>query len=389
MGATVKRQQETVLLLGCGYVGKAMIAPLIARGYAVMGTARSEQGLKAITQLGAEAIQFEGVQATAELTKALRRATHIITSVPPRDGADPVLSVLGTDLTALAPNLRYSAYLSATSVYGDRAGQWAYEDELLRPKLARGKSRIAAELAWLESGAHAHVFRLAGIYGPGRSPFNKIISGEARAVIKAGHVVNRIHRDDIVSALLASMDKPDPGQVYNVADGVPAPPQDVLDYAADLIGAERPKRVDHDAAQISDMARSFYTETKRINSDRLRRDLSWTPKFPDYKSGLRHVAKTEEVPLQGYALCGYILAPKKGRKAFDRALTEHIALSQAEAGCLEFTVTPHPERDGRYDVYERFVDKAAFDAHKARIEGTLWQSVSQKAQRHYTVNGAG
>lgn len=295
MARTVKKSPHTALLLGCGYVGKAMIAPLRARGFDVIGTGRDSASIAEIHALGARGVVFDGALSDAFLA-ALRSATHIITSIPPTDKGDPVMNALGGDILSYSPNLLWSAYLSATSVYGDRNGQWAFEDELLFPVNPRGQQRIEAELTWLESEAMIHVFRLAGIYGPGRSPFAKIKSGKARAVIKEGHVVNRIHLDDIVSALLLSMDAPDPGQVYNLADGHPAPPQDVLDFAAGLIGAARPKRVDHDSADISDMARSFYRETKRISSARARRRLGWSPKLSDYKAGLRAILEVEGPP---------------------------------------------------------------------------------------------
>jgi len=157
----------------------------------------------------------------------------------------------------MTPKAAWVGYLSATSVYGDRQGQWAFEDELLRPLTRRGKNRANAELQWLETGAAihvfpVHVFRLAGIYGPGRNGFKRLREGKARAVIKAGHIVNRIHLDDIVSALLASIDAPSPlkiyniadGQIYNIADG-PAPPQEVINYTADLIDSPRPRNKAH------------------------------------------------------------------------------------------------------------------------------------------------
>jgi len=193
---------KTALLLGAGYSAKSMIAPLLARGYDVIATTRSSE-----------------------------KAVH--------------LKTLGA-----------TRYLSATSVYGDRQGQWAFEDELLRPLTRRGKNRANAELQWLETGAAVHIFRLAGIYGPGRNGFERLRERKARAVIKAGHVVNRIHLDDIVSALFASIEAPNPLKIYNISDGHPAPPQEVINFTADLIDSPRPPQLNHDTADISDMARS-------------------------------------------------------------------------------------------------------------------------------------
>lgn len=277
---------ETVLFLGFGYSAQVMARQFANAGAQIIGTARTEK-----TRDDAQMIAFDG-RISAALKTALSTATILISSIPPRGGRDPFLSVLPAPITALAPHCRYAAYLSATSVYGDRGGQWTFEDELLFPTTQRGKDRIAAELAWLESGVPIHVFRLAGIYGPGRNAFAKIQSG-APAVIKDGHTVNRIYVDDIAGAVRASIARPDPGQVYNIADGRPAPPQDVLDYAAEILGRPRPARVSLQAAQMSDMARSFYRETKRISIARAQRALGWTPQFPDYKAGLAACYQSE------------------------------------------------------------------------------------------------
>lgn len=299
MQPTVKRQTDkgtgkTALLLGAGYCARQMIAPLIARGYRTVATTRVPDKQDALRALGAEPLIFDGVL-TGLLRAALRQADILICSVPPVKNGDPFLNALHMGFETLAPQLSWVGYLSATSVYGDRAGQWAFEDEFLYPVTDRGRRRADAEMAWLETGWPVHIFRLAGIYGPGRTPFPRLRSGKARAVIKPNHVVNRIHVDDIVSALLASIVTPNPLRIYNLADGHPAPPQDVLDFAAELIHVPRPPRVDHKTANISDMARSFYTETKRISNARAITELGWTPNYPDYKSGLRAVLKAQIV----------------------------------------------------------------------------------------------
>ncbi len=296
MAGTVKSQTDcSVLLLGAGYTARALIPVLQKRGYEVVGTTRSEAKAKALSQsLGVKIIDFGG-DIGADLASVMTHTTHVISSIPPADdGVDPVITALGTAIESGFSRLRWAGYLSATSVYGDRNGQWVFEDEYLYPKTDRGRNRVLAELAWLESGLPVHVFRLAGIYGPdlfgqSRNPFSRIQSGKARAVIKPGHVVNRIHVQDIVSAVLASMDQPDPGQVYNIADGHPAPPQDVLNFAADLINAPRPPEVRVDDPGLSDMAKSFYTETKCVDITKGQRLLNWTPKYPNYQVGLRDI----------------------------------------------------------------------------------------------------
>lgn len=209
MSRRITRGSKPVaLLFGAGYTAQALAPTLKKKGYKVIGTARNAK------KTGFTIIPFTK-ELSPKLIGALSQTEIILSSIPPHDdGTDPVMAAL-PDLAQLAPNCRWAGYLSATSVYGDRNGQWAFEDERLHPVTQRGHNRIESELAWLEqSDLPVHVFRLAGIYGPevngrARNPFTRIQSGKARAVIKPGHVVNRIYVDDIVSALLASMDKPD------------------------------------------------------------------------------------------------------------------------------------------------------------------------------------
>ncbi|MGB0906186.1 MAG: SDR family oxidoreductase [Maricaulaceae bacterium] len=294
MQPSVKLQsgRKTMLLIGAGYTARHMVPSLIARGFEVIATSRKPEGLESLRALGATAMLFDG-QITSEMIAVCERATHMISSVGPKSGADPILA---SGIAKHFQALRWGGYLSATSVYGDRQGKWAFEDEYLYPTTARGRARIEAELGWLETDLPMHIFRLAGIYGPAgasgpaRNPFARLRAGTAKAVIKPGHVVNRIHVEDIISALYASMERPNPAQVYNIADGHPAPPQDVLRFAATLIGAPMPQEVDFSDAELSDMARSFYTETKRIDITRTRSELEWEPRYEDYKSGLKAIA---------------------------------------------------------------------------------------------------
>ena len=282
------------MFLGVGYTAKALISAL-PDGLNLIGTSRNPAAWPQDLKARVTGIPFQG-RITEPLKQALLTAEIIIVSLPPRESGDPFLSALENELPRLAPNARWVAYLSATSVYGDRAGQWAFEDELLNPATTRGRYRADAEIAWLETGLPVHIFRLAGIYGgtyfgQSRSPFAKLRAGKAQAVIKDGHVVNRIHAEDISSALLASMAAPHPLRIYNLADGHPAPPQEVLNFAARLCGAPLPPEVSVDSRKISDMARSFYTETKRISNKRARDELGWRPQFQDYKLGLTTIYK--------------------------------------------------------------------------------------------------
>ena len=276
---------QSVLLLGAGYVAKHLVPTLLADGYDItVTTRRGQTDIKSVTCL-----PFDGTVSPA-LRRAFKTADIILSSIPPtKNRTDPVLDAL----RHVTPSASWVGYLSATSVYGDRQGKWAFEGEAPTPTLQRGKARADAEIAWIETYWSVHIFRLAGIYGPGRSPFDKIRNNKARAVIKAGHVVNRIHVSDIVSAIRLSLEKPSPQAIYNLADGHPAPPQDVLDYAAGLIDQPAPPRITVESSDMSEMARSFYAETKRINADRARVELGWTPEFSDYKAGLKAVLKAE------------------------------------------------------------------------------------------------
>jgi len=376
----------TALLLGAGYCAKAMIEPLLSRGYTVLATTRSPDKAAQLKTLGVTPIIYNGHINTA-MQQSLERADIIISSIPPNDNGDPFLSELPKTIAELTPSAQWVGYLSATSVYGDRKGQWAFEDELLRPLTRRGKNRAMAELQWLESETPIHVFRLAGIYGPGRNGFKRLRQGKARAVIKDGHVVNRIHIDDIVTALLSSIDKANPLKIYNLADGNPAPPQDVVNFAADLIDAPRPPQLNHDTADISDMARSFYLETKRIDISHAKNDLGWTPKYENYRQGLMATLKAERRDAQGVYLSGYIDVRETDLKSVKLALPTHIRLSRQEPDCKYFRVSQDETIPTRFHVIESFASVKAFKRHQDRIKNSEWASVSKNASRHYDIIG--
>ncbi|MGJ8561254.1 MAG: NAD(P)-binding domain-containing protein [Litorimonas sp.] len=274
------RNGAAVLLIGYGYVARALAPVLVKAGADVYFTTRRDEAGKGALRFGSEAMR-----------EAFASADIVLSSVPPsKDGLDPVLGALGGAQSQAA----WIGYLSATSVYGDRGGQWAFEGEAPAPSLARGSARAAAELSWLETHPATQIFRLAGIYGPGRAPFERIRSGKARIIDAPGHVVNRIHVDDIVTALMASIARPSPQDIYNIADGQPAAPGEVMAYAAQLIGCDTPLTVDLNDPSVSAMARSFYAETKRIDISRAKTRLGWEPRFSNYKDGLR--AALEAIP---------------------------------------------------------------------------------------------
>lgn len=194
-------------------------------------------------------------------------------------------------------------YLSTTGVYGDHDGGWIDEMTPLEPTTRRGKVRLMAERQWQAiagaSGLPLHIFRLAGIYGPGRGPFEKVRNGTARRIIKENQYFSRIHVDDIASVLAASVARPDPGAIYNVADDDPSPPEDVLSEAARLLGLPEPPEVRFEEAEMTPMARSFYAESKRVRNDGIKRDLGVTLRYPDYRTGLRALMDEEKAKRDG------------------------------------------------------------------------------------------
>ena len=283
---------KTLLSLGHGYSASALAERLLPLGWRVLGTTRRPERAEALAATGVTPV----IWGEAAVTEALMQASHVLASAAPDDTVgDPALALLAPALTARAPQLTWVGYLSTTGVYGDHAGGWVDETTPLAPSTARGQARVAAEAAWQAiPGLPLHIFRLAGIYGPGRGPFEKVRNGTARRIIKPGQVFSRIHVDDIAQALQASIGRPDPGAVYNLCDDDPAPPQDVLAFAAELLGLPVPPAVDFDQAEMSPMARSFYAESKRVRNDKMKTDLGLTLIHPDYRSGLRAML-TEEV----------------------------------------------------------------------------------------------
>lgn len=282
---------KTLLSFGHGYSARAL-SQLLQRvgGWRVIGTTRSQDNANAVRDSGTEPLIWPG----DDITPALEAATHLLISTGPGEGGDPVLSALKADIVRIAPRLQWVGYLSTTGVYGDHQGGWVDEASPLTPTTRRGHLRQKAEAEWQAiPDLPLHIFRLAGIYGPGRGPFAKVRAGTARCIIKPGQVFSRIHVEDIAQVLAASLGAPDPGAIYNVCDDDPAPPQDVLSHAADLLGVTRPESVAFEDAQMSPMARSFYAESKRVRNDRIKNDLGVDLRYPNYRDGLRAMIESE------------------------------------------------------------------------------------------------
>ncbi|WP_114967033.1 SDR family oxidoreductase [Alkalilacustris brevis] len=281
-----------LLSLGHGYSARALARRLLPQGWQIIGTTRSVGKAEALAREGVEAHLWPGT----DLAPLLVRATHLLTSIAPDEGGDPVLAAHGEQIAA-ARHLQWVGYLSTTGVYGDTGGDWVDETTPLAPSTTRGARRVTAEAQWREICAHGglplHIFRLAGIYGPGRGPFAKVRAGTARRIIKPGQVFSRIHVEDIAQVLEASMRRPRAGGVYNVCDDLPAPPQDVIAHAAELLGLALPPEEDFDTAEMSPMARSFYSESKRVRNDLIRQELGVTLTYPDYRAGLSALLREE------------------------------------------------------------------------------------------------
>jgi nucleoside-diphosphate-sugar epimerase len=281
---------KTLLSLGHGFSARALAALLVPQGWRIIGTTRSADKMDEIAATGVEPMLWPG----SDVAALLREAPYLLVSAGPSPEGDPVLNALGNDIAAIAPRLKWVGYLSTTGVYGDHQGGWVDEQTPLTPATQRGLARVAAENRWQAiEGLPLHVFRLAGIYGPGRGPFAKVRKGTARLIIKKGQVFSRIHVEDIAQALELSMARPDPGAVYNLCDDDPAPPQDVIGHAAELLGQPLPEAVDFETADMTPMARSFYAESKKVRNDHAKRTLGWVPKFPNYRSGLAAMLKDD------------------------------------------------------------------------------------------------
>ena len=285
---------KTCLLLGCGYSARALVPHLKNAGFEIYGTTRSADKAKQIEALGVTPLQYGGA-ISPKLRQILAHTTHLISSIAPSPKGDPFIKSIseqmGDHWTKSLGSIEWAGYLSATSVYGDRKGQWVFEEELLYPQTQRGKARIGAELDWMESGLPVHIFRIAGIYGPGRNALRRIRRGGVKAVIKKDHISNRIHVDDLARGIMASINKPRPLAIYNLADDTPAPPQDILHYGADLLGAKRVEEIAFKKADMSQMARSFYIEARRTSNALAKSELGWKPQYPSYKEGLNAIMK--------------------------------------------------------------------------------------------------
>lgn len=286
-----------LFIFGTGYSGRALALHMLERQWDVVGTTRSQEKAAALSAEGVTALVFEG-SPTAQITDALASTTHLLVSIAPSHGMgskqsgsaslDPVLEAFGSDIRERMPRLQWIGYWSTVGVYGDHGGDWVDEAAECRPASRRAQMRVDAESQWQslgrDTGVPTAIMRLGGIYGPGRNAFVKLQEGTARRIVKPGQVFSRIHVEDIAgsTALLAEQRI---GGVFNIADDEPDAPQDVIAFAANLMGLEPPPEIPFEKADMSPMARSFYSDNKRIANARIRQ-AGYRFAYPDYRTAL-------------------------------------------------------------------------------------------------------
>lgn len=284
--------KKSLFCFGLGFSGATLAKRLIGEGWQVFGTARTAEKAERLTQDGIQAFVFNDDTPLSEAgLAAMLAAPFVLNSVPTTELGDAVLRHHGTDLQS-HPNLTWFGYLSTTVVYGNWDGAWVDETSEAKADSIRGARRLEAEHAWAQLGLPLHVFRLAGIYGPGRNALTSMLKGKARIVDKPGQVFSRIHVADIAGVLAASLARPtaQAGQTdyFNVCDAEPCAPGMVIEHAAELLGMEPPPSIPYDQAELSPMGRSFYQDNKRVDCSKLARVLGYEHQFPTYREGLAH-----------------------------------------------------------------------------------------------------
>jgi nucleoside-diphosphate-sugar epimerase len=275
---------HTLLSFGHGYSARALTKLLLPQGWRVIGTTRSVEKADELRASGVEPL----IWPTDDMSAAIKAADHILISAGPNEDGDPTLNLLRDQIAQKGSALRWAGYLSTTGVYGNFDGAWVDETTALNPTTKRGQARKSAEEEWSAiPDLPLHIFRLAGIYGPGRGPFSKVRNGTARRIIKESQVFSRIHVDDIAQILAASIAQPNVTAAYNMCDDDPAPPQDVIAYAADLLGLPVPPAIAFEEAELTPMARSFYAENKKVRNERIKSELGVKLFYPTYREGLQ------------------------------------------------------------------------------------------------------
>jgi nucleoside-diphosphate-sugar epimerase len=283
---------------GLGYSARALARALFAEGWPVAGTSRGDGGLAAIEALGAAPYRFAPDRPLEDAAAALSGTTHLLSAVPPSGNGDAVVKAHRADIARLEA-LEWIGYLSSTGVYGDRGGGTVDEAVALAPESTRARRRAKAEALWAQmwriDSLPVHIFRLSGIYGPGRSALDQVRAGTARRIDKPGQAFSRIHVDDLVAVLRASIERPRPGAIYNVSDDEPATSAEVVAFACELLGVEPPPLVPfaHAVQAMSPMAREFWSDNRRVSNALIHDELGVALAFPSYREGLRAILAAE------------------------------------------------------------------------------------------------
>ena len=277
-----------LLIFGHGYTANAFVDYIKSINWEIFGTTRSSQNADLLIEKGAKPLMWSD---HSKIRSVIDRSDYILHSIPPTELGDPVYKRFSEAIISRSTNLSWFGYLSTTSVYGNHDGKWVDENIPVNPSSNRGLLRVEAENNWSNiNDLPLHIFRLAGIYGPNRSPLDKVRAGKAQLISKPGQFFSRIHVEDIARVLKASIEMPNHGAVYNVCDDMPAAPDEVLDYAAKLINYPDLPRVDFEKAELSPMAKSFYSDNKRVKNDRIKSELKITLKYPNFETGLNALA---------------------------------------------------------------------------------------------------
>lgn len=294
---TIPSQPKNLFCFGLGFTGSALVREVRARGWTAAGTCREKTNDDVWTQAGVQPHFFDGKNISEAVESDVREASHVLVTIPPqKDTGDVVLKRCKKILTRCS-QLRWLGYLSTTGVYGNRDGAWVDETSELKPEFDHQRRRVEAEEQWRnlyrEHQVPVHIFRLAGIYGPGRNLLQRVRQGTARRIDQPGLVFNRIHVEDVVQVLSASMDHPHPGAIYNVSDDLPSSPAEAVAFACELLNVEVPPMIGLEDAEISKMGRAFYLTNKKMRNQKIKEELGVQLRYPDYKAGLRALLDAE------------------------------------------------------------------------------------------------
>ncbi|TQV83210.1 SDR family oxidoreductase [Denitrobaculum tricleocarpae] len=286
----MSQTQNHLFCFGLGFSARTIAKRLQAKGWRITGTTRTPEKKHALAEQGFDhVVIFDRDRCLDDASQTLHDVTHVLISAGPDAEGDSVINQHAADIAAM-PGLKWLGYLSTTGVYGNHDGAWVDEDAPLSPSSPRSEYRVAAERAWLdlyaEQALPVHLFRLAGIYGPGRSLLDTVKAGKAKRIDRPGQVFSRIHVEDIASVLEASIARPNPGRIYNVCDDKAASPAEVTAHACALLGVEPPPLVPFEEAGLSPMGRTFWLDNKRVSNRRLHEELGVELRYPDYKAGL-------------------------------------------------------------------------------------------------------